>query len=385
MRILLDCSQVRIGGGIQVTLGMLRNAANDHSHEWHAVVSGELAEECDPELAGRLNSLIVLPSANGSWDRMTAPRRYLPKIETQVQPDLVLSAFGPSYWKPRSRHIVGFAYGWLLYPDSIVFSRMGLLSRLKWRMIDQIKSRDFLQADALIGETEVVRQRLFEVLGFPLDRIAVVRNTYSQTFVESLRSAVRVRVDDVFRILVPAQSYPNKNLELIPPTAARLRELTANPFRFVFTLPENQSAWKRLSQNFRQAGLQDCVTNLGPVRHDQIAQAYRDSDAVFLPTLLECSTAVFPEAFCAEVPLATSDLDFAHELCGNAALYFDPLSPDAAATALVRLVQDAELRATLISAGIRALSDIYVTPQEKWQETLQAIMVLDAAMNSRTT
>jgi glycosyltransferase involved in cell wall biosynthesis len=36
-------------------------------------------------------------------------------------------------------------------------------------------------------------------------------------------------------------------------------------------------------------------------------------------------------------PILTSDLDFAREVCGEAAVYFSPWDPDAMATAIERL------------------------------------------------
>ena len=52
---------------------------------------------------------------------------------------------------------------------------------------------------------------------------------------------------------------------------------------------------------------------------------YNQADAMFLPTLLETFSASYPEAMKMERPILTSDLDFAKDICGDAALYFNPL------------------------------------------------------------
>ena len=44
-------------------------------------------------------------------------------------------------------------------------------------------------------------------------------------------------------------------------------------------------------------------------------------------------------------PIVTPDLDFARDICGPAALYYDPLSAGGAADALTAFVNDPILRA----------------------------------------
>ena len=76
---------------------------------------------------------------------------------------------------------------------------------------------------------------------------------------------------------------------------------------------------------------------------------------MFLPTLMDIFSANYPEAMRMEVPIATSDLGFAHGLCGDAAEYFDPLSPESIGDAIYRLANDPGRRAELAAAGKRRL------------------------------
>lgn len=46
---------------------------------------------------------------------------------------------------------------------------------------------------------------------------------------------------------------------------------------------------------------------------------------MFLPTLLECFSASYPEAGFMKVPIFTSDLSFAKTICGEGAFYFNPM------------------------------------------------------------
>src|SRR5262249_750951 len=105
----------------------------------------------------------------------------------------------------------------------------------------------------------------------------------------------------------------------------------------------------------------------GMVPHAEFARVYQEADAVFLPTLLECSSAVYPESFVAERPLITSATDFARELCEDGAQYVDPHDPVAAAQVLAAVMEDEKLREQMVIRGHEVLERNYISPEEKWQ------------------
>ena len=54
------------------------------------------------------------------------------------------------------------------------------------------------------------------------------------------------------------------------------------------------------------------IEYLGKININQCPHLYVQSDAVFLPTLLECFSASYAEAMLMKKPIITSDLGFAH-------------------------------------------------------------------------
>src|SRR5262249_21632696 len=160
----------------------------------------------------------------------------------------------------------------------------------------------------------------------------------------------------------------HKNLEIVPEVAAAMRRLAPNLyFEFRFTLPPDSSQWQQISASAHDLGVGDRLTTLGVVRIDALPVAYRDAAAVYLPTLREVSTAVYPESFYFRRPLITSDMDFARELCGDAALFVPSRDAEVAASRLVELSASPELRARLVAAGERQLASAYPTPAEKFE------------------
>lgn len=71
-----------------------------------------------------------------------------------------------------------------------------------------------------------------------------------------------------------------------------------------------------------------------------------------------------------EKPIITTDLGFSRSICEDAALYFGPCDPRAAAGAVERLVDDVQLQDKLRRAGKRRLA-AFDTPAERAQKILE--------------
>ena len=164
--------------------------------------------------------------------------------------------------------------------------------------------------------------------------------------------------------------------------AAVLRQLQPSfDFVFRFTLSEASREWQAILADAARFGVGDRLVTLGVLRVSELAAAYRDACAVYLPTLREISSAVYPESFFFRRPLITTDMDFARELCGDAALLVEPRNPVAAASALLSLAPSPELAGGLVAAGEQRLLASYPTPGDKFE--MQIDLLARAAATGR--
>jgi glycosyltransferase involved in cell wall biosynthesis len=162
--------------------------------------------------------------------------------------------------------------------------------------------------------------------------------------------AAFARLAGAWKLLYVGQYYPHKNLE----AAIRLFRECRDELRdvvLVTTIDARLPGAARFLRDVKRYGLEDHIVNVGPVPHDELAAYYENADAFFMPTLLETFCIPYLEAMCFELPVLTSDLDFAHEVCGQAALYFDPWDARSMRDTILRLRADAALRGTLVAAG----------------------------------
>jgi glycosyltransferase involved in cell wall biosynthesis len=98
--------------------------------------------------------------------------------------------------------------------------------------------------------------------------------------------------------------------------------------------------------------LGDRVTFTGRIEETLLKQYYIHADCLVFPSLYEGFGLPPVEAMACGCPALVSNAASLPEVCGDAALYFDPHSPDDLAAKLVMLIEDSALRDSLHSKGL---------------------------------
>jgi glycosyltransferase involved in cell wall biosynthesis len=94
------------------------------------------------------------------------------------------------------------------------------------------------------------------------------------------------------------------------------------------------------------------VRHLGHLPFAQLPALYRRATAMVFPSLFEGFGMPLVEAMACGCPVAASGRGAIAEVCGDAALMFDPTEEDAIADAIRRIISDGALRARLRDAGV---------------------------------
>jgi len=152
-----------------------------------------------------------------------------------------------------------------------------------------------------------------------------------------------------------------------------LIKLGLTEFVFKVTVDPHCREWKAILLDAKNRLLEKHLLGVGSIPHHELATAYLSADVVYLPTSLECSSAVYPESFMAGVPVVTSDTDFARELCSDAALFRNPLDTSSCAQALYSICKDPKLGQSLVDRGRLVLDRNFPSPAEKWNAQLGCI------------
>jgi len=179
-------------------------------------------------------------------------------------------------------------------------------------------------ASAVIVTSEFVRDRAVEIVGLDRDRIHVIPlGIDHETF----------KPEDEERepfILYPARPWVHKNHARLFEAFASLRT-TRPQLRLVLT----GGGLERLDP------LPDGVENLGVVPPEELASLYRRAACLVYPSLYEGFGLPPLEAMACGCPVAASNVTAVPEVCGNAAVLFDPEDADSIAAGILE-TQDRE-------------------------------------------
>ena len=186
-------------------------------------------------------------------------------------------------------------------------------------------------------------------------KVTVIPNglSHSRLGASPARRAGRPNEDaNPFTFLCLAHCYPHKNIAILADAVRVLPKYTRRAAKCVITVaPEQHPGARRLLERLGQGELEGKIENIGPVASAKLAQVYARADALVFPTLLESFSRTYLEAWHFGLPILTSDRDFAHHLCGDAALYFDPLDAASVARAMASVMEDSNLRQTMVETG----------------------------------
>ena len=362
MKIIINTTNLVIGGALQVALSFLEEVKTlGDNDEFFVFLSSEVASQLDAKAFPYNFKFFYFSKSPASIRSRRSVISELQTLERQICPDVIFSVFGPSYWRPQSPHVMGFAIGWVINPDSIVFKSITFQKRLENYYKRFYAKRD---ADFYIVETDEVQWRLEKYLRIDASRIAVVGNTCNHVYEESFEPYLIATDPKYFNLISICANYPHKNLGIIKEIIPFL-ESAAFKCRFWLTISPEQ-----FNQNFSH--LSDWISNLGPVDIRFCPSIYQQGDALFLPTLLESFTASYPEAMKMKKPILTSDLGFAHAICGNAAEYFDPMNPENIAEAIIKVGSSHERQQELVSLGNEQLK-LFPSARERAKNYLKII------------
>ena len=111
MNILVNASNLRMGGSLQVAHSFIHEIRGQKEVSFHIVLSENLASQLDqrdfPENFHFYHYTMDPWQLSGWFGR----NRYLDTLEASIHPDCVFTIFGPAYWTPHSRHVMGFEIG----------------------------------------------------------------------------------------------------------------------------------------------------------------------------------------------------------------------------------------------------------------------------------
>lgn len=241
----------------------------------------------------------------------------------------------------------------LRYPEHFRWFDLPFWKLLLWVSVHR--------AHHLIAVSEATREDLMRFYRVPRARISVVHHGVEPEFFALDRSYIEPFV------LCVSTLHPHKNLDrLIRAYSSRKRD-----WRLVIAGMRGFFA-DTLDALIAELGVKDSVKLTGWIPREDLLQLYAHAQAFVYPSKFEGFGMPVLEAMAAGIPAACSDIPPLREVAGDASLFFDPLSENAVATALDRVVNDADLRIRLAKDGPERARGF--TWERAARETLSALL-----------
>jgi glycosyltransferase involved in cell wall biosynthesis len=373
MNIMINCSNINKGGGVQVSHSFINDLSDNDEHNFLIILSKEINETINQDNFPENFHFINYTLKANFLNVLFGYDSFLSQKEIDYNIDCVFSIFGPSYWKPKSKHLCGFAKPQYIYEESPFFNQISNYQKIILNFKKFLHLRDFKnKCDVLVSENEDISRKLNQIL--PNIPSKTVTNCYNQVFQKKNHwlnnYKLRSKPNEIIFLTISAY-YKHKNFEIIPKVIENilLIEPSIN-VNFVITLNESELDIKIDDK------IKKYITFLGKVDIKECPRLYQQANFLFLPTLLECFSASYPEAMISRTPIITSDLDFAKGICDNAAIYVNPLNPKQIAKKILEIHKDQKLINKLIENGLQRLKhfDDYKTRSKKYLSIIEEMV-----------
>jgi glycosyltransferase involved in cell wall biosynthesis len=325
MNLLINAFNLASAGGLTVALNFLKNIQKlkRETDSIHVVVPQDCGYE---ELKSGGLYIHFLPKSLNNW--LTRPYMdaiWYPNLVKQVNPDVIFT-MGNFPSPVRYKQVVLLHLSHLAYPnDKVLWEKLGLQILLKIKLRTWVFKRRLRFVDVLLVQTQTMKTRMNQLYAH-LPPTRLFPNAYTLLNSRTPYELPTKRQPDLTYLLCLSRYYLHKNLEILV-EVGRLIKANRLPYRIFLTIEAGQhpKAERLLRQIFNES-LEDVVVPIGNVPTDCIASVYQQVDGLLMPTLLESFSATYVDAMHFGVSIFTSQRDFAEEVCGDSAYYFDPLS-----------------------------------------------------------
>ncbi len=225
------------------------------------------------------------------------------------------------------------------------------------------------RASYLVTGTEQGKKEIVSFYGVPPERIKVIPfPSPAWDIKRESNIMVREKIPEDF-LFLPSRFHPHKNHIVVILAVKVLKEKYGIPITVVFSgFGRNREYIERKVQ---EEGLANQIFFLGFVSRDDIVCLYAHALALIFPSFFGPDNLPPVEAFYMGCPVIASDIPGSEEQIGDAGLRFNPKDEYELAEKIYQLLNNPNLRETLIKRGSERVRNL--TPQRYMKEIIAVL------------
>lgn len=259
---------------------------------------------------------------------------------------------------------------WVRHPDAHPAERVKLMNRYF--------PKSLARADRVIVDSDFVAREMQDIFGVPAAKLRTVYLGVAPEFrpmtaLQTASAMQRLQLTHGAYVLAVGTLEPRKNLATLIEAYSVLPAALAKRFPLVVAGKPGwgHAAIDRQMQTLQNAG---ALRLPGHVAEADLPALYAASALFIYPSLYEGFGLPPLEALASGVPVIASNRASLPEVVGSAALQVDALDAPALAAQMLRALEDAQLRARMITNGVQQAQAF--TWQRCAQQTLDVYMEL---------
>jgi glycosyltransferase involved in cell wall biosynthesis len=359
MKIALDASNLRGGGGVSHLIELLKAADPARDAFDHITVFGPSATL--EQLSSHVEWLTLVdhPWLNRSLPFRTAWRRLILPSLLQGRFDILFSPGG--ILAPTALPRVTMCRNMLPF-DKVEKARYRLSAeRARIEILRKLQSRAFAEADGVIFLTEFAKSSVLDQIPQLPKSCTVVPHGIASRFSSAARDVRRFEecsTANPFRLLYVSSVNRYKHQWHVVAAVAAL-QAEGLPISLDLVGGGETESITRLENELKRYPDAD-ITYHGKINFDEIHRHYHRADGFIFASTCENMPNILLEAMAAGLPILCSDRGPMPEVLGDDGFYADPENPERLAEALKEFLNDPDRRLASSAAAQRRAAEFTV-------------------------
>src|SRR2546427_4406302 len=363
IRVLFSAVSAKSGGSAVYIKNLSRSRTLKESpYEFIFLVPPVLANSLG-ELSANIRVITSRAGLGSPWKRFLWDQLVLRQIVKEQMVDVLVSAsdFGMFYPPCREILMIGNSLYFSSFYSKEILPRKSLKFRVQLFLRRCLVSLSVMSAKVVITPSQSMMTLMRQVIP-GLDGKALVN--YLGVPMELFPSRpspndgeCRENSGKPFQILYVSEYGDYKNLTVLLKAVMILSEQGFTDFLLVSTAdpwqyPDVEAVTREEDQALATHPLiSPFVKFTGLVPYEDISKLYADSDLFVFPSLAESFGYPLVEAMASGLPVLAADIPICREICGEAAIYFNPLNAEDLAQRIITLRDNPERRKELGALG----------------------------------
>lgn len=387
LRVLVNGLSARNGGVQTYLVNMLKFLPEDLQADIYFLAPRDLA------IPQRSNLICIpVPQAVDNpllrtvWERICVPR-----LTRDLDIDVLFCPGGIVGGKVSNRCSTVVMFRNML-PFDRVQRKAFRLGYARWRhwLLERVLMRSMLSADCVIFISDFARKVIEARAGRPLRNAVVVPHGINPAFrASNARLLPRPGIvgENPYLLYVSNLDPYKSHIEVV--RAYSLIKQRGFPEKLV--LVGNDAAWdpnygRRVRREIERLGLAQDVLLTGTIRYDAMPEYYAHAKLILFASRCENCPNILLEALAAGKPIVCSNYQPMPEFAGDAAVYFDPTSPQDICDKTCEILSNSQQIEKLSKAALERslLFDWHRTAMMTWKtiETISAASSTDSELIS---